>query len=50
MFATPIYALMTYGLAHLFGRKQTKYVNHLLFWLGFWALGWLVTYCIAATY
>lgn len=40
----PIYALVTYGLFKLFGRKQTKYANHLMFWALFWIVSVVVSF------
>jgi len=50
MIGVIISSFVTYGLFKLFGRKQTKLVNHLLFWLAIWAIGVIISLSTSPIY
>ena len=44
MVGTIVSSLVTYGIFKLIGRKQTKYMSHLLFWVFIWVVGVVVSF------
>jgi len=43
MIGVMINSAVTYGLLKLFGNKQTKYIHHVLFWVGIWLVSFAIS-------